>query len=119
MKKIYFLLTFFALIGILPITGKAYNSDTNSILSSKEEISILIDKKDVSGENKSDGYIKLKITGGTAPYSIHCFSPHSTPIKYTGPELKLNNIKSGDYLFVIQDGAGQTISKEVKILNYK
>jgi hypothetical protein len=115
MKKIYFLITFFALIGILPITGKAFDSDKNSILSSKEEISIQIDKKDVSGENKSDGYIKLKITGGNGPFKISFFSPYALPSHTKGDKLSLENLKSGEYLLVVQDSFGETFTKEVKL----
>lgn len=120
MKKIYFLGTFFLLIGILPIASKAFDNGKIALLFSIiEDLTTQIDKKDVSGENKKDGFIRVKVSGGTSPYTIHCFSPYSIPSQSSGDELKLENIQSGDYLFVIQDSSGKTISKEVKIYNHR
>jgi hypothetical protein len=118
MSKTYFSRSFILfLLCALPFSGitgnlieKAYINDT---------LSALVDKQDASAADASDAYIRIKVTGGKAPYKIHCFSPYSLPTQYTGSELNLENIKSGDYILVIQDQSGNTISKEIVISNQK
>jgi hypothetical protein len=85
----------------------------------KKELSIEIQKKDPTNEGSADGYINLKISGGVSPYKIHCFSPYALPTKTEANELKLSNIKSGDYVFIIQDSTGERITREVKIDDVK
>jgi hypothetical protein len=114
MKNIYFsgsVILFVMLI--LPFSGLTQHAIGKT--SDIDALSASVDKKDASGSDTNDAYIRLKITGGKAPYTIHCFSPYSLPTKSQGNELKLENIKSGDYAFVIQDSGGKTISKEIKI----
>jgi hypothetical protein len=85
----------------------------------KKELSIEIQKKDAISEGSEDGFIHLKISGGVSPYKIHCFSPYALPTKTEANELKLSNIKSGDYVFIIQDKTGERITREVKIEDVK
>lgn len=108
----------FLLIAIFPIKGNAQHyisqksTDGNELLAS-------VETKDASEDGANDAYIKLKVSGGVAPYTIHCFSPYSLPTQTAGNELKLVKIKSGDYLFVIQDKSGKSVVKEVKISDLK
>ena len=114
MKKTYFLgsiILFF--LFVLPFSG--FTQKAIEKTSANDVLSASIDKQDASGADASDAYIRLRITGGKAPYTIHCFSPYSLPVESQGDELKLENIKSGDYAFVIQDSGGKTLSKEIKI----
>lgn len=116
MKNTYFFTGILLLfIVVLPIVGNTQNNIEKNI--ANEDLSIQIDKKDASGKNTSDGYIKLKVSGGVGPYTIHCFSPYSLPTQTKGNELNMVNIKSGDYLFVIQDNLGKSITREVNISN--
>jgi hypothetical protein len=111
MKKhytIYITLLMFSLLFPFSVNSQIINTVT-------EPLSASADVKNASAAETSDAFIKLKITGGKAPYTIHCFSPYSLPKQTTGDKLDLNNIKSGDYLFVIQDSGGKSITKEIKI----
>jgi hypothetical protein len=115
MKKIYFIAPFCLFIGVAPMVVNAINSQTNSMLFIvNEELTITVDTKDASGKNEN-GYIQIKVSGGTAPYKISFFSPYALPSHTNGNILTLENIKPGEYLFVIQDSLGKTASQEVKI----
>ncbi|HXA00654.1 MAG TPA: hypothetical protein VNW99_01630 [Cytophagaceae bacterium] len=107
----------FLLMCMIPFQGNSQNNISQK--SSKEnELLASVETKDASDGN-NDAYIKLKVSGGIAPYTIHCFSPYSLPTHTTGNELILEKIKSGDYLFVIQDKSGKSTAKEVKISDLK
>lgn len=82
-----------------------------------EELSVQVEKKDATGEAAGNGSIKLQITGGTPPFTFTCFNPYSDPQPVKGTELKLTNLKSGNYLFVIQDSSGKIATREVLISN--
>lgn len=114
----YFIPFIFLLIFIIPLRGNTQNyipkKSTNS-----NELFASVESKDASEAGTNDGYIKLKISGGVAPYTIHCFSPYALPSETSGNELKLEDIKSGDYLFVIQDKLRKTVVKEIKISSLK
>jgi hypothetical protein len=116
MRKGYILLLI--LIVLIPALG-----NTQSIIApkfaNKNELSVSVETKDASEQGKNDAFVKLKISGGLAPYTIHCFSPYSLPTQTTGNELKLEKIQSGDYLFVIQDKSGKSVVKEVNLSNLK
>lgn len=81
------------------------------------DIIVSVEKKDASAESSKDGEIHLTVSGGVPPYKVHIFSPYTFPYEKEGNDLMLENIGSGDYLFVIQDKSGATVSKEVKIGN--
>ena len=112
MKKLYFLFLLLILIGFFPGQGRAGH---DTYFSNQSSFSILIDKKDASSAEARDGSIHLKIQGGKAPYSIHCFNPYSTPIKFTGENVTMESLGTGVYLFIIQDSSGHIESKEIKI----
>jgi hypothetical protein len=118
MKKTHFLrhyILFF--LFILPFSGFTGNPIEKARIN--DALSASVEKQDASTADASDAYIRIKITGGKAPYKIHCFSPYSIPTESQGNELNMENIKSGDYLFVIQDSEGKSITKEIKISNNK
>jgi hypothetical protein len=81
----------------------------------QNDLNATVETKDASGADNNDGFIKIKITGGQGPYSIYCFSPYSLPYETIGQELKLENIKPGNYLFVIQDKFKKSLVKEIMI----
>lgn len=105
MKTGYFLM-FLLFFSCLPFSGKSQDSKGKG-----EELSVEITKKDASGENSSDGFIHIKVSGGEAPYSINLFSTTVKADKAKDRELKLNNLKPGTYLFIVQDNA-KTIKRE-------
>ena len=98
----------------LPFTGNAQN-----IKDSNGQLSIEVDKKDATSEDSADGYLKLKISGGKAPYKLTYFSPYSIPSTVSGEKINLSNLKAGSYLFVVQDSFGKSITKEIVITNNK
>jgi hypothetical protein len=113
MKRIHIYRAILLLLLILPFSGNAQNSIKKT--DPTAALSVSVDIKDASGEDIDDAYIRIKVTGGKAPYAIHCFSPYSLPTQYSGNELNLEKIKSGDYLFVIQDSGRKSLTKEIKI----
>jgi hypothetical protein len=116
MKKGYFLLLI--LIAMIPALGNTQNIVSKKSIN-ENELLVSIESRDASEAGKNDAFIKLEVSGGAGPYTIHCFSPYSLPTQTTGNELTLEKIKSGDYLFVIQDKSGKSIVKEVNISNLK
>ncbi|MBX9853123.1 MAG: hypothetical protein K2X86_15375 [Cytophagaceae bacterium] len=117
MKKICFLLV---LTGV--IIGVPYIGHTNSISPLKNiseifsDLIIDIEKKDASGTDKKDGEIRIKITGGQAPYSISLFSTTIKAQKFEGNEVNIDNLSSGTYLFIIQDSNKEIKQESVTIL---
>jgi hypothetical protein len=81
----------------------------------QNDLNATVETKDASGADNNDGFIKIKISGGQGPYSIYCFTPYSLPYEKIGEELKLENIKPGSYLFVIQDKFKKSLVKEITI----
>lgn len=79
------------------------------------EITVSVVKKDATAESSQDGRIQLQVSGGVPPYKIHVFTPDGTLQEKAGSSLLLENISTGDYLFVIHDKAGASITREVKI----
>jgi hypothetical protein len=113
MKKGYLIILILMII-IIPNQGITQNN-ISSKPANENELLASVETKDASGNEMNDAFIKLKISGGQGPYNIHCFSPYSLPSGSVGYELKVENIKPGKYLFVIQDKKGQSLVKEITI----
>jgi hypothetical protein len=116
MKK--FTLFVILLITIFSLRGNAQNNISKRPTNGNA-LAVSVDTKDASESGSNDGSIKLKVSGGQAPYTIHCFGPYSLPTQTVENELKLEDIKSGDYLFVVQDKLMKSVVKEIKISNLK
>jgi hypothetical protein len=112
MKKGYVLIL--VLILLIPALGNSQNNISPKSVN-KNELLISVESRDASNAQTNDAYIKLKVSGGAAPYKTSFFSPYAFPSHTSGDKLLWENIKAGDYLIVIQDSLGNTIYKEIKI----
>ena len=81
----------------------------------------------VSCSESNDGYIKPKVTGGTAPYMVTVTSSNATNGAYSsGPinyqQINFSNLYPGDYTITVTDAAGgtcqQTATTTVRIYKY-
>jgi gliding motility-associated-like protein len=69
-----------------------------------EFLAELRDKRDISCFNENDGYIKIEITGGTAPYE---YDINGTPQgQILGTIIEQNNLREGTYTVTITDDNG-------------
>jgi hypothetical protein len=74
-----------------------------------------ITKHDPSSSTASDGSITLSVSGGTAPYTIY-FTSTTMPGKiYKESTITLDGLKTGSYLFTIQDSKGHIVNKSVEL----
>jgi hypothetical protein len=116
MAKIY-LGIIVSLLAFLPLLGQKNLYSTQKEIS-LENLRIEVQKKDASDTASKDGFIYLKITGGSAPYIILVFSTTSPTERFEGNELKLENKSAGTYLFIIQDHEKE-IRKETVTISTK
>jgi uncharacterized protein (DUF2141 family) len=96
--------------------GVLYKTVTLTEPAQSLAVSLLPDKtENPTGNGRSDGYITIKISGGTPPYSVVWQEKTSGDVlstvdNGTASESKLYNIPSGTYTATVTDSKGCTLS---------
>jgi hypothetical protein len=96
--------------------GPLYKTVTLTEPAESLAVSLMQDKTaDPSGKGRSDGYITVKITGGTAPYTAVWKEKTSATVLTTvdssiAGESKLYNIPAGTYSVMVTDSKGCMLS---------
>ncbi len=100
------------IVGNFAFSSNNGTKESYSVLSGPIEIRVV--KTVQASETKNNGFIKIRVTGGTGVYTIKKFGPGGKQIE-KGDQFELSNLAPGTYLFVVTDSDGSVASKEIKL----
>ena len=95
-------LQFIALIAIIAIQSSVYNVVA-------QEITLDMEKQEISCAGMNDGNARVKVSGGNAPYSYKWSNGEETSL--------INDIGSGVYTITVSDSNGNTALNAVSLLD--
>ena len=82
-----------------------YSLTFDGTVESGSPLKVIIEKEDARSKEKSDGFIKLSVSGGAAPYQILIVSVPDAHTKIFSQEAVCyaDSLKAGKYLINIAD----------------
>ncbi|MEX2594400.1 MAG: PKD domain-containing protein [Anditalea sp.] len=87
----------------------AISLDEIEISEPEGSLAIAVEKGDISCYNANDGFIKIEVEGGQAPYSIQW--------DFGSSQTAFDNLGPGIYTVTVQDNVGCSIIKPIEIID--
>jgi hypothetical protein len=63
----------------------------------------------------TDGWIKLSISGGVAPYIVHVMSTFSPAQVFKKDHIELKKLGTGNYTIMVQDAEKHVVQKTIEL----
>ena len=115
MKKLVYILLFaFLFIG----SSFAYHFPNENLFSLEnlaQSLQLEVKIEQPKSASSNDGALHLRVSGGTAPYTIQVVSTFSPSQVYKKERVEIKKLGSGNYIIMVQDAERHVLQKTIEL----